>query len=994
MKRIRQTFWIFCFFVIKGAYCQSSYVLKELLSQYKTKDDYVRKVYTDSSGIIWMRTFSKMLRYNGNSVEDFDNIIPQDFRLTDAFLFKTKILLNYNNEELKLFDTKLLTLVNVAIPKTIGMLKQIYILDEGHIFITNLESNITDVYLLLGCELVRTRQISNLATDDIMPINDSLFLFTQNSSLFLFNSFSNIAKLEISNIKLEDYAIKDSFILLLSLDKLRIYDFKNDKAISEFDIPNSEDGHNISITQNIIWILTNAGIYHFEKAQKQFMRCEFLMDNFNYRILKQSFDIHYIPCGNYYILSNYVGLFKAIRSSAGGISSYRIPQIFSNERDITFRCICFNSPTAEVFSSIDSKGVFSFVPSGDSLLSKKLVDNGNLKDRQIFNLNKIFIDSEQRKWLCGNSGLKILGSSKPDRKNFFRVWDVCSLNKNFWVIENTFSACYLHLLDNNGVSLKSFEFISKTRAQNYFWDIEPYQNYLLISSKEGLIAFDILSEKYVDSRDVFRPSESLLGRAWSCKANSRYLYIAYQDRGLRRVNLLTGEVFNPLPEIKRAFQIESSDSKNFWINSQDKLIYLKEDGSYFVLNTNNFPIPSDISFHGMYIDSEAMLWVCGKGGFAKIDINNCLENWSSQDVRTLVSGFLVNSELLYGILPDSFSLSLSYGSNNVVVDIANSLLDNGADIKIRYKLYGFDEEYSVSNGTNTIVYRNLPPGSYTLDIFVSNSLGLWDKSSTQLSIIIRSPWYNNTISQAVYLLLIILSLIGTYFLVRINRVKKKKRELVLIESELRGIRSQLNPHFLFNSLNSIQSYIVNDNSALAVIYLNKFAKLVRRVLDFATVETIELSSEIKWIHDYFELEALRFNGKFKGDIHCPDEIDCSSHVPALVLQPIIENAIIHGLFPKRTGGSILVSYSLNSDKKSITCQVTDDGVGRNYSSKNTDPSHTSKGTIITSQRLYFLGKKYDMECKLEIVDLINSLGEALGTKVTIILPILPKPSDE
>ena len=211
--------------------------------------------------------------------------------------------------------------------------------------------------------------------------------------------------------------------------------------------------------------------------------------------------------------------------------------------------------------------------------------------------------------------------------------------------------------------------------------------------------------------------------------------------------------------------------------------------------------------------------------------------------------------------------------------------------------------------------------------------------------------------------------------------------MVLIESEMKTLRAQLNPHFLFNSLNSVIGNIIESDTSTATNYINRFAKLIRKVLDFSDTEGVIIEDEVRWIRDYLDLETIRLHERLKWELDIDENIEVNTRIPTMITQPIIENALIHGIGPKNSAGYIHVSYHLNPDKKSITCIIEDNGVGRHTDNPNKH-GHVSKGSFITLKRLEHLSKKYEMNSYLEYTDLVDEKGNAMGTKVTLVLPIL------
>lgn len=206
------------------------------------------------------------------------------------------------------------------------------------------------------------------------------------------------------------------------------------------------------------------------------------------------------------------------------------------------------------------------------------------------------------------------------------------------------------------------------------------------------------------------------------------------------------------------------------------------------------------------------------------------------------------------------------------------------------------------------------------------------------------------------------------------------------ELERKMLRAQMDPHFIFNSLNSIQHFIATNEKELAIRYLSKFAKLIRRILDNSIQDRVALNDELSLLEDYMELEELRMNHSFSHEIQIGEEVDVyNTEVPFLIIQPYVENAIKHGLKNLKDPGKLIIK--LEDGGEHLNCFIEDNGIGREAAAKYKRPgAHKSHGMSVTEQRLQLLNKANEKKTRVEIVDLKNSSGEALGTKVALSIP--------
>ncbi|MEZ4915550.1 MAG: histidine kinase, partial [Chitinophagales bacterium] len=214
-------------------------------------------------------------------------------------------------------------------------------------------------------------------------------------------------------------------------------------------------------------------------------------------------------------------------------------------------------------------------------------------------------------------------------------------------------------------------------------------------------------------------------------------------------------------------------------------------------------------------------------------------------------------------------------------------------------------------------------------------------------------------------------------------------ERQLNQAELKALKSQMNPHFLFNAFNSIQEYIILNNRELASDYLGKFADLMRIYLDHSREKLITLEDEIKASELYLSLEKIRFEDELNYSVSKAKNIDETQvSIPPMLIQPFIENALKHGLLHKKGEKKLNVFFSTN-EKQDVICTIEDNGIGRKASAmlqQNNMKKHKSFATSATQNRIELLNMGRQADISLQIEDLSNDKGEATGTKVTLIIP--------
>jgi hypothetical protein len=225
----------------------------------------------------------------------------------------------------------------------------------------------------------------------------------------------------------------------------------------------------------------------------------------------------------------------------------------------------------------------------------------------------------------------------------------------------------------------------------------------------------------------------------------------------------------------------------------------------------------------------------------------------------------------------------------------------------------------------------------------------------------------------------------------VNR-ERNQLEKDVAKVEMIALQAQINPHFIFNVLNSISLYIQKNDNNNATKYLNKFSKLMRLVLDNSTTELISLETELKTLHLYLEIEQMRFRQKFSYLIEVENNIDVfNTQIPPMLLQPYLENAIWHGLIPLEQREARLHIY-LRQTEEQLQITIHDNGIGRVASQQHkqlqTNTYTKSHGMSVTANRIRLLGEKMDAEAKVSIEDLYDEQQEAQGTKVVVVLPLI------
>jgi anti-sigma regulatory factor (Ser/Thr protein kinase) len=330
-----------------------------------------------------------------------------------------------------------------------------------------------------------------------------------------------------------------------------------------------------------------------------------------------------------------------------------------------------------------------------------------------------------------------------------------------------------------------------------------------------------------------------------------------------------------------------------------------------------------------------------------------------------------------------------YDQNNMSFAMSAVEMNFPERIQYAYRLVNFIDDWTLTDFYNrNIVYTNLPPGKFKLQI-KARTLGQEWEETKSFSFSIDPPfwqtWWFRTLAA-----LLLISIAFFFIRWRIALVRKKEQlktlhEKELLELEAKALRAQMNPHFVFNSLNSIKSLINKNENDKAANYLTTFSKLIRTLFHNSDKREVSLFEEIETCKLYTQLERMRFGDKIDFIFKVDESIDLKDiKVPALILQPLIENAIWHGLVPKETGGKIV--FSVKENNGAVECTIDDDGIGRELSNQykaEYRATHQSKGIGMTQSRLELDKLLNDREDTIRIIDKKTETGVPSGTKVII-----------
>lgn len=513
------------------------------------------------------------------------------------------------------------------------------------------------------------------------------------------------------------------------------------------------------------------------------------------------------------------------------------------------------------------------------------------------------------------------------------------------------------------------------------------------------------------------------GKLWICAINGIWTYD--DSAGVRYAG---GE--NPLLA-SRIVDLQESADGSMWMVSRGNGVIVKKGNQYYHITKEN-GLAGNMC-RSIFLDSGNIAWIGTNNGLSRIVFS--MENGFHYSVSTFTSknGLLTNEvnsvirlgKTIWAIHTNGISVfepgGLQNNQNPPPVYITNMIVsgdtvhEDGArfrydqnylnisfiglsfkdpgHIMYRYKMENVDSDW-VNTAYTSVQYQTLPPGNYRFLVTAQNNDGYWSRSPASVSFTILPAWWQTWLFKTVAGIFI-LTLLFLLFRIRLNNIRRREQKKNLLQNriatfELNALRAQMNPHFVFNAINSVQYFITNNDPDSSQKYLSKFAKLIRYVVDNSRLASIPVKQEIDALTLYLDLESLRFTTRFDYSIHVDPNVDTEYlQIPSMLIQPYVENAIWHGLMHKNGKGKIEIRLKMDGD--SLYCAIEDNGIGREKSlalkQAKKENTHRSVGLSNTKDRLDIINQVNNSSLAVVITDLHDRFGEACGTLVEIHIPV-------
>ena len=531
----------------------------------------------------------------------------------------------------------------------------------------------------------------------------------------------------------------------------------------------------------------------------------------------------------------------------------------------------------------------------------------------------------------------------------------------------------------------------------------PSDNATLIGTNKGIFEFDKKDGSFINLFSALK--EPITVTYIHCRDNSGYIWFSTLEKGMGSYSLFSKTIeYYPY---KMQLGMQNPVQTFTPISSEEFLVALTDSvPAIFNTETDNYEFINDTSFShsGKGVTDiktgSGNLTVLIKGGdlywskdFLKnrrINNNYPVEPYLKE---ILIEGKPYKERINYQIRTDSVKMiNLKYYENHIDIFYAAKGVNTSDTVVFAWKMDGLWDEWqqvalSMMDERLNMTNFDLKPGHYVFRVKMKKGNGTWLKNELALTIIIHPPFWQ---TWWFWLLVVAGFSLVTYLItslrtraVRIQERQKAKHEKEILELEAKALRAQMNPHFIFNCLNSIKALIQNNQKQKSVDYLTTFSKLIRTLFQNSDKRQISLFDEIETCRLYTQLEAMRLNGNLTYNFDIDPNLDLKSvMVPALIIQPFIENAIWHGIVPKEEG---TINVNVKGDDNAIMCEVDDDGIGRERSKLNkpiTPVMHESKGVNLSQARLNLQKMLNETNASIETIDKYES-NQPTGTRVVI-----------
>jgi len=465
------------------------------------------------------------------------------------------------------------------------------------------------------------------------------------------------------------------------------------------------------------------------------------------------------------------------------------------------------------------------------------------------------------------------------------------------------------------------------------------------------------------------------------------------------------EIWTTVPDdglfnLNRSFHIRPSNlfpDKNAFISPEiiwDRILLSTTSGpGYFdipteesVLLTANDGVPDGIitSYFFTGDSSDGSAWFSVRNMICKWPTGKLTRQYPSPDLHLTGMSILNDTLINY----PSQKISLNYKQRNINILYSAINYTDPENMRFAYRIKNKKDSSWIDAGDQqNILLTNIAPGNYKIELRVSAFDNKWAEQIKELEIEVQAPFWQTPLFY-IFLAIIFVAIIYSIYRYRIRQINQKANlDKLIAQTEIKALHAQMNPHFIFNCLNSIREMILHNENEQASLYLSRFARLIRITLNQSANQFVSLADTIDYLRRYIEMEKIR-SSFFTHTIEVSEDLQTDDIlVPPMLIQPFIENALWHGVSPNK---NIEINIRFRKKENELICTVEDNGIGIEESLKKKEgtPHEQSVGIANIKQRIDLLNEKYNFQSSVTIEDKSNLPGTiGTGTLVTLHLPI-------
>ncbi|MCW3161015.1 sensor histidine kinase [Chryseobacterium oryctis] len=911
--------------------------------------DMVFDVFQDNRGFMWYATGKGICRFDGSQIKTYISAdfpiksvsnINQDFKGRIWFQDFNGTIFYIENGITKLFPHY----------KANGFLKFGFI--NNHLFIAGKEG--IKIFRISDFKLIKTISLDMKSVIQSIASNDKFYLIgSQVYTITLSGTVEKVSLPDNFTAKIPapiPISSKEGIILFSKFNDNYIEIGKKGYKVSQLPF-NTTFTQNANIIGDDFWICSTKGIYRYNTKTKEY--------NLYYPSVNISFIIK-TKSGKFWISTINNGMLYVDNWSSDFINTPSTPaRLVKSGKDIYF-----TSNREEIYRlDKNQQPIQIYKGNSDHLITPLLVDSLNKK--LLFTSSKFIIKSE-----------------KSQLESIFAVKHIVQLDAKYYVVSAS---------TWNGI-------IYTDPNKKSEWDsvFEPLKH----SENGGIHFITIIENENGKDCSANRKEKSLY-------FITNYGLKKFQNSVVKEITSKEVKNFTQLSNINNQLFLLSEDEKIYTLNdetiklvefpyyfSNSKIQRIKTNGNTIFIYKDQaiynyspslktvhkaINIPKELEVNDITAMGSYVYYATNKGIIKTPKLQNSLLSL----VELHIDNILVNGE--NSVNTDLTDLKFNQNNIEINFSIISESPNNFYTISARIDKNPWEQ---ISNTSRTLRFSSLSFGEHIIQLKIENGT---QKIIKEFKLYIDPPiwlkWWFIT------LVVLVAFALGYFYFRKIlkqNDEKNQKKleqanlEKLLNQSKLKSLKSQMNPHFFFNALNTLQSYILSNDKKEAVSYLSKFSKLTRSILEMSDKDDVSVGEEIQTLTNYLELEKARFNGDFHYSIEVDEKLNpMDIFIPSLLLQPFVENAIKHGLLHKKTDKNLIIKF--DDENEYLKISIDDDGIGRKKSAelnsiKNKD--HKSFATQSLAERIDILNKNLNPKIRLEYTD----KEPDLGTTVTLYLP--------